>query len=454
MKKLFVKLWLLILLTLFVSYQLQVTVFEKWRVESRPPVGSDERARRMFVLVEAILSQHPEAEWPSQIEQLIKKIGSPEIWLGIKRLTRMKEIETDARLTASQVESIRSGAYESAVFPDEKGVDVFRRVRNTEYVIVLAGPTEKRWPVLIFGFVPPTYMSWLIETSIFGLAIWLWLRLFWKDLRNLEVAAIRVGGGDFSTQIQMKERSALFPLADSFNQMTAKINYLVNAHKQLTNAVSHELRTPISRLRFRYQLAVDARSIEEKDHALNAMDSAIDQLDDLSTELLEYARLEKSEPQLDLSAIDVEPWLAELVAEGGEVARSMGRDVEIRFFMSAAYVQGDYRYLSRAAANLIRNAVRYAKTRIVVTVDCIDHRWVVTVDDDGPGIPLTEREHLFEPFARLDKSRNRASGGFGIGLAIVKQTALWHGGFAQIGDATIGGARVQIVWPIASNMTD
>jgi two-component system, OmpR family, sensor kinase ParS len=225
----------------------------------------------------------------------------------------------------------------------------------------------------------------------------------------------------------------------------------MGSHKQLTNAISHEFRTPITRLRFRHELAISAATLAEKDHELHAMDSAIDQLDDLSTELLEYARLDREEPQLDRAAIDVAPWLEELVGEANDVAESSKRQVVVRSLISTESVEGDYRYLSRAAANLLRNAVRYANSRVEISVIKQDDRCVLIVDDDGPGIAQADRDRVFEPFSRLDKSRDRASGGFGIGLAIVQQIARWHGGTASIETAELGGARLCFEWKCTSD---
>ncbi len=182
------------------------------------------------------------------------------------------------------------------------------------------------------------------------------------------------------------------------------------------------------------------------------MDSAIDQLDELSTELLEYARLDREEPKLAIAAIDVAPWLEELVAEAQDVACSTVRTVAVVARVGVDSVDGDHRYLSRAAANLLRNGVHYARSQVEISVNTENGLTILTVDDDGAGIPVSEREHLFEPFSRLDKSRDRASGGFGIGLAIVKQIARWHGGTATISDAPLGGARVQIKWNCNNKM--
>jgi signal transduction histidine kinase len=101
--------------------------------------------------------------------------------------------------------------------------------------------------------------------------------------------------------------------------------------------------------------------------------------------------------------------------------------------------------MERALVNVIRNAVRYATSRVAVTVET-GARTTINVDDDGPGVPPEERARLFEPFARLETSRDRESGGVGLGLAIVRSIAQWHGGEARISDSPLGGARVSISW--------
>jgi two-component system, OmpR family, sensor kinase ParS len=453
MRKLFLKLWLLILLTLFISYQLQITVHEKWRVDSRPLMGSDERARRMMVLVEEVLEKYPESEWGVQVERLKSRVGSPEIWLGITNLIDLRQLEMEPRLTRDNIKKIVAGEYQSVVFADSKGFDIFQRLKKSQSVLVLSGPTELRWPVLVLGIFNPTHVSWFIESSILALGIFLWVRLFRNDLVALETGAMRVGSGHFNTHIQMKHYSALFPLADAFNQMTTRVSKLISSHKQLTNSVSHEIRTPIMRLRFRHLLAMEEDTLAGKNRELIEMESAIDQLDDLSTELLEYAKLDRGEPNFVASIIDVAPWLAELVHDAKEATDMNARNITFVTETNATHVEGDYRYLTRAAANLIRNAVRYTKSQIVITVAKVDDQYVLTVDDDGEGVPITERERLFEPFTRLDRSRDRATGGFGIGLAIVKQVAELHRGVATIGAATIGGAHFKIVWPVESTAT-
>ena len=102
--------------------------------------------------------------------------------------------------------------------------------------------------------------------------------------------------------------------------------------------------------------------------------------------------------------------------------------------------------LARALANVLRNAVRYARSRVSLSIERSGNRTVINVDDDGPGVPPAERQRLFEPFTRIGGSRERDSGGVGLGLAIVKSVAEWHGGEALISDSPLGGARITITW--------
>ena len=105
--------------------------------------------------------------------------------------------------------------------------------------------------------------------------------------------------------------------------------------------------------------------------------------------------------------------------------------------------------MARAVQNLVRNALRFAKSRVEVHVDSHHNRYYIHVDDDGPGIAAADHAKLFLPFARLDGSRARHSngGGTGLGLAIVQRIAEWHGGKAVISESAMGGARITIEWP-------
>ncbi len=445
MGKLFLKLWLLVIATSLTSFQIQSFVFD-WVTEEGMAANTNERFRRTFVLVEEALVSFDQSEWPGRFDRLVARTGDADSTFGPRELVRVEDLARRDELPAALVDQLRQNKMVVQKLPDGNGVDVFHAIPNSSYVIALRAPYSIRKPILILGLFTTTQFTWMVESSLYAMAILLWLRLFRRDMLTLEKAAAKVGEGRFDFQIDIGRGAALYPLADSLNRMKERIAALISSHRQLTNAISHELRTPITRLRFRHELAMDADTVELKNSELQAMDSAIDQLDDLSSELLEYARMDRDDPVLDVSPINAPEWLEDLANEAMEVAVSRGRTVKVVPLSSGENVDGDFRYLTRAASNLLRNAVRYAADRVEVSVTRIGDQCVLVVDDDGPGIPENVREQLFEPFSRLDSSRDRASGGFGIGLAIVKQIARWHGGTVRISDAPLGGARLIMEW--------
>ena len=113
------------------------------------------------------------------------------------------------------------------------------------------------------------------------------------------------------------------------------------------------------------------------------------------------------------------------------------------------------RYIHRSIQNLVGNATRYAKSKVRVTCHCDHDTCRVDVEDDGPGIPEDQWESVFTAFARLDDSRTRSSGGYGLGLSIVRRILHWHGGKAFLGKSDdLGGARFSLVWPRNQRTSD
>jgi two-component system sensor kinase ParS len=104
------------------------------------------------------------------------------------------------------------------------------------------------------------------------------------------------------------------------------------------------------------------------------------------------------------------------------------------------------RFMARAVINLLRNAIRYAEQRVEVTLVRHGDYYEVRVNDDGPGVPLEGREKIFEPFSRLDASRDRRTGGFGLGLALVRRVSQSHGGQVEVGESEWGGASFRMSW--------
>jgi two-component system OmpR family sensor kinase len=110
-------------------------------------------------------------------------------------------------------------------------------------------------------------------------------------------------------------------------------------------------------------------------------------------------------------------------------------------------IDGERRLLARALGNLLRNAQKYAAHQVALRARRLDCRIEIVIEDDGPGIPEDEREQIFEPFYRLDRSRDRATGGFGLGLSIARKAIVLHGGSVRVETSALGGARFVIDLP-------
>ncbi len=225
---------------------------------------------------------------------------------------------------------------------------------------------------------------------------------------------------------------------EAFNFMQQRLRQLVVERGRALAAVSHDLRTPLTRMRLRAEL-VDDPALRQK---LNA---DIDTMKSMVDSVLAYLRgMEDSEPS---QAINMEAMLHSIV----EDERSLGRAVEIvdgpdgADGAPAPYV-GKLSILRRAVTNLIDNAVAHGQA---VTVRLHDSSAAlrIVVEDDGPGIPEADLVRVTEPFVRLDESRSLETGGAGLGLAIARDAAAYHGGQLALGNRKEGGLRATLLLP-------
>ena len=273
-----------------------------------------------------------------------------------------------------------------------------------------------------------------------------WARPMWRDLEAMKAATARVGEGDFAVRADLPRGSLLHPIAAAFNGMTERVQALLRSHRDLEQSVAHELRTPLAQLKFDLELARTTDSVAEREARFDDMSRDVNDLEDLVSELLVLANLREA-PPYNPKAVPSRELMGDVLRRANEEMRTAGRSVAIEAPRNLPETLScDAKYMSRALVNVLRNAVRYAGTKVAVTVENAGERIAIHVDDDGPGVPPEHRDRLFEPFTRLENSRGRDTGGVGLGLAIVKSVAEWHGGEARISDSPLGGARVSICW--------
>ncbi|SPX84688.1 Sensor protein RstB [Moraxella ovis] len=228
--------------------------------------------------------------------------------------------------------------------------------------------------------------------------------------------------------------------------MTQHIKRLIEAQRELTRAVSHELRTPVARIRFAVDMLADEDDYESRQFQKQYIDEDIESLNELIDEILTYAKLEEGSPKLEWELVD----LGDLVRQVERETNALGKDIKVAVNITSpkAQAMADRRYLHRVVQNLAGNAMRYAESSIIISTGVVKGRAFVSVEDDGQGIKEEDREKVFVPFARLDDSRTRASGGYGLGLSIVSRIAFWFNANLKVDESPdLKGARFIMDWP-------
>ena len=435
MVRLFLKLYGVLIATLALSFVIQSYLMDY--VYKKMVAGHDFRNRfqATFHLIDSALAPLPPEARPQRFRELAAGFAFPA------RFEPADALPERARLPAPKQAAFDEGAIVNLDRPGG-GFVLARRAADGRHAVVLEmpGPDNERIRLVTYA------VNWATEFAIVAILVGFWVRPFWRDIAGLTHAAGCVGAGRFDAKVRASRGSALRPLAEAFNAMTERIHALLQSHKALTSAVSHELRTPLARLRFSHSLAREEADGPVRERYLALMEKDIAELDELTSELLDYAKLERGTPDIRLQAVPAGPWLEDVLADARHSAQVDSRPAVIRSDIGIETLRCEPRYMARALVNLLRNALCHANARIDVSVGSEGPRTVIHVDDDGAGIPGDERDRVFEPFARLDASRTRASGGFGLGLAIVKQVARWHGGDAFVTDSPLGGTRVTIAW--------
>jgi two-component system OmpR family sensor kinase len=383
------------------------------------------------------------------IEQYVDKAPADE-WLG--RLNKVREV-SDVRYDLIGIDeaarAVPGGTREALergdVVLDAARKAFYRRVdlKGERYIGSEADVIRAQGlPIDIGLALKMEVLRFVVVALALLVPIALWSRSHWQGLQSLSRVADDVGAGKLSARAHMKRSASIYPLAERLNHMAGRIEALLESQKNLLHSVSHELRTPIARLGFGLELLNAKTDDPALAKRIGAMERDLAELDELVKELLGMTRLDSAQ------ALQREPFeLAPLLRDCADALQPAPPGLACELGTGLGHVEGDTRLLARAVGNLLRNAAKYSAERIVLSARREAGGVVIAVEDDGPGIPEAERERIFEPFFRLDRSRDRATGGFGLGLSIARKAVLLHGGRLAVEESKLGGARFVITLP-------
>ncbi|WP_194790668.1 ATP-binding protein [Pseudomonas sp. UFMG81] len=375
--------------------------------------------------------QAPREQWPAVAQELAKDFAPLEV-----QLLAMDKAELDDEERARL----------------EHGLHAVRIADWGYYETVLA-PLDKQWLVRLHSPPDPldiNVLSWgvtvLIGAAMLGcLLLWVWPH--WRDLERLKETARSLGQGQMSERTHIPPRSNIGELAGVFDTMAGDLERHVNQQRELLNAVSHELRTPLTRLDFGLVLLYDEVPATARKRLLELV-GHVRELDELVLELLSYSRMEFAEQGRERVEVSLLELVDSVLGSFAEELDGRGIQWEVRSENDLPRFVLDPRLTARAVQNLVRNAMRYCDESLLLRLRLEDDgACLLTVEDDGIGIPAEERERIFQPFYRLDRSRDRSTGGFGLGLAISRRAIEGQGGTLTVAQSALGGAQFRIRLP-------
>ena len=289
-------------------------------------------------------------------------------------------------------------------------------------------------PKRLFTSTTYIFVLWMVGSSLvlFGVAM-IFMRNQVRPIRRLARAADALGKGRDVPPFKLAGAIEVRQAAHAFNIMRERIRRQMSQRTEMLAGVSHDLRTPLTRMRLELAMLKGAGTDELKSDVLE-MESMVEGY-------LAFARGDETEATVSAD-------LGELVDEVAVQMRRGSATVAVKNAKSGELLMPMRRAaMKRALTNLLVNATTYGK-RAEIATRRVGGNVEITVDDDGPGIPVDRREDVFRPFFRLEESRNRETGGVGLGLSIARDVIHGHGGSIALEDSPLGGLRVRLRLPV------
>ena len=259
-----------------------------------------------------------------------------------------------------------------------------------------------------------------------------------RPVRWLTEGAQQIGAGNFDYKIPIRQHDELGRLSYAFNDMTQKIKEMIHARDQLLLDVSHELRSPITRMKVALEFLPTSKEKKNIQDDLAEMETMI-------TEILESERFKNGNGKLDLKQHNI----SQLISEVAENYKDTPPGVRLKNIPQKASLKIDLDRTRIVLKNIIENAIKYStldSKPVQISLKQEDQTIIVQIKDDGPGIPEEHIPFLFEPFYRVDKSRSKKTGGYGLGLSLCKKIMEAYGGRIEVFNNEKRGTTVELIF--------
>lgn len=286
---------------------------------------------------------------------------------------------------------------------------------------------------------------------ISGLICYLLSLYLTHPLRSLGLAAKSIATGKLNTRvgpIRGHSNDEIAELSNEFDRMAEQLEHLIHSKERLLQDISHELRSPLARLNIAIELG-RKKTNHLADQEFARMERECSRLNLLIGEILEFARLKKSTMEINPSKTNLEDLLKEIITDGNF---EFNDNKIVTDTIEPCELFIDQRLIHRALENMVRNALHYTpadkKIHISLINDLINKQVQIEIKDNGPGVPKEQLKKIFNPFYRVDTSRTKKTGGYGLGLAIAHRAVSLHHGEISATNHSQGGLLVRITLPV------
>ncbi len=317
-------------------------------------------------------------------------------------------------------------------------------------VLVLSSPIQDMMQRL-FDLQNQMVMYFLIAAAAAFLLAMFFSRIITKPIASLTRSIQRMGHGDLSVRVPVKGSGELRRLSETFNTMSEKLEMLDKSRNQFVSNASHELKTPLATMKILlesiiYQPEMEA---EMRTEFLTDINKEIDRLNLIIGDLLTLVSMDSKTMRLNRSTFSLAQVVTDTAHRLELVAEKNNQELKLSL-NDRCEMYADNAKLTQVVYNLMENALKYTQEGGSVRVRLVrsGHDAVLTITDNGPGIPKEDQAHIFERFYRVDKARSRETGGTGLGLSIVHQMVLAHGGSVSVESEEGHGSTFTVELPI------
>ncbi|GLT13938.1 sensor histidine kinase [Vibrio algivorus] len=292
-------------------------------------------------------------------------------------------------------------------------------------------------------------LIWLFFLASFILYGLCHLVIIFRRVKKLEFVTLCFAEGDLSSRSETSSGIAIGSLNRSFNLMADRIHRLIESNRSLTNAIAHELRTPIFRIQWQAEILKDTPLNESQQHTVESIVEDTEEMEKMVDELLCYAKLDSVDLKNLQQPLEIRGFFEHAITR-------WKKDTELNIDLSLpkqpSSILADETLLNRALDNLVRNAMKFARSQVSIEVSVHQDQLQISVHDDGDGVAQEHQARLFEPFYVGDKARNKVKSGHGLGLSIVDKICAQHNATVEVDQSqTLKGAVFTITIQICNN---